>query len=241
MNYTKKRNIIVIVIAFLIGLIAGGRLLVREIIQNSGSSNLHFVASVIDGDTIRIEDKQRVRLIGIDTPGAGECYYHSSTQALKDLVEDKMVRLEKDITDKDEYGRLLRYVIVSNQDEDDIFINDYLLRKGFAKTMAMSPDTKYRDLFSSAQQEAYKDKLGMWGECGYELENQENREIDTGPTDPDCIIKGNISTRAYGKVYFMPDCTSYNAVKVDTRKGEKYFCTEQEAIDAGFRKGDNCP
>ena len=84
-------------------------------------------------------------------------------------------------------------------------------------------------------------EAGMWGECGYKLENQDKREIDTQPTDPNCIIKGNISEKGYGKIYFIPGCASYDSVKVDTRKGEQYFCTEQEAVDAGFHKADSCP
>ncbi|MFC1622650.1 thermonuclease family protein [Patescibacteria group bacterium] len=240
MKYAQKRNLVIAIIIFLAGLLAGGRLLGLKIPKFSQDSNVHFVVSVIDGDTIRIEDEQRVRLIGIDAPASGWCYYHTSTQALKDLVQDKMVRLEKDITDKDKYGRLLRYVFVVNEGEDNIFVNDYLLHKGFAKKFIISPDTQYRDLFTSAQQEAYRNKLGMWGECDYELEG-EYRQTDDQPTDPECLIKGNISDRAYGKVYFIPGCTSYEASKIDFSRGEQYFCTEQEAIDAGFRKGDNCP
>jgi len=238
MKYNQKRNLIVTIVVFLAGILVGGRLLIS---QNSQPLGYHNVSNVIDGDTVRISEEQRVRLIGIDSPEKGECYYHTSTQALKELIENKIVKLEKDITDKDDYGRLLRYIVLLSKEGDDILVNDYLVRKGFAKTFAVSPDTKYRDLLSSAQQEAYKNKLGMWGECNYELENQGAREVDTEPVDPKCTIKGNISERGYGKIYLIPGCVSYNSVKIDTRKGEQYFCTEQEAEDAGFRKAINCP
>jgi micrococcal nuclease len=238
MKYNQKRNLIIAIVVFLAGILVGGSLLIDK---NSQILNYYPVSSVIDGDTIKINKDQRIRLIGIDAPDKGECYYHTSTQALKELIEDKVVKLEKDITDKDDYGRLLRYVVLLNKDGDDILVNDYLIRKGFARTMAISPDTKYRDLLSSAQQEAYRNKLGMWGECNYELENQGAREVDTEPVDPKCTIKGNISEKGYGKTYLVPGCVSYESVKVDTRKGEQYFCSEPEAEDAGFRKAINCP
>jgi len=67
------------------------------------------------------------------------------------------------------------------------------------------------------------------------------REKDSGPSDPECIIKGNISEKGYGKTYLIPGCDNYKNVKIDQRKGEKYFCTEEEAFEAGFRKATNCP
>jgi micrococcal nuclease len=57
----------------------------------------------------------------------------------------------------------------------------------------------------------------------------------------DCVIKGNISDRGFGKIYFVPNCINYNRVKIDLKRGEKWFCTEEEAKEAGFRKATNCP
>jgi len=240
MKYNQKRNLIIAGVIFLAGILAGGRFIITKN-QNPQPTNYYQISSVLDGDTIKIEDGQRVRLIGIDAPESGACYYNESTQTLKDLVENKTVRLEKDMTDKDMYGRLLRYVILPNENGDDLLVNDDLVRQGFAKTLAMPPDTRYRDLLASAQQAAYKSKLGMWGKCGYELENQANRELDSQPMDPACVIKGNISEKGYGKTYLIPGCASYDSAKVDPRKGEQYFCTAEEAVAAGFRQAANCP
>src|SRR3989338_9559907 len=240
MKYNQKRNIFVAIIIFLAGIFLGGRFLITKN-QNPLPANHYQVSSVLDGDTLKIKDGQRVRLIGIDAPESGNCYYDASTRALKDLVENKTVRMEKDITDKDMYGRLLRYVILPNENGDDLLVNDYLTRQGFAKTSAVSPDTRYRDLLASAQQEAFKSKLGMWDKCGDELENQTKRELDSQPADPACVIKGNISEKGYGKTYLMPGCASYDSTKVDPRKGEQYFGTEEEATAAGFRRATNCP
>ena len=198
------------------------------------------VLEVIDGDTFKIKNNVRVRLLGIDTPEKGECYYNEARLVLKDLVEGRVVRLDKDITDKDRYERLLRYVILEKDGEDNLFVNDYLVRQGLALDIAYPPDNRYRDLLSSAGEEAKKERRGLWAACDYE-EALDLREEDSAPVDPDCVIKGNISEKGYGKTYLIPGCDNYNRVKIDARKGEAYFCSEEEAINAGFRKATNCP
>ncbi|MFH1456948.1 MAG: hypothetical protein ABIF17_02415, partial [Patescibacteria group bacterium] len=81
----------------------------------------------------------------------------------------------------------------------------------------------------------------MWAECDYQVENNLDNEMDTAPPSKDCIIKGNVSRKGYGNVYMLPGCPNYISVKIDPRKGDKYFCIEQEALDSGFRKSTNCP
>jgi len=218
-----------------------------KFIQNKKIAKLseepQIVTKVIDGDTIKVQEKIKIRLIGIDAPEKGECYYEEATDALKELVEGELVELRIDISKKDKYKRLLRHIILLNQDpeEDNIIVSDYLVRNGFAKAVPSPPDNLYRDLLSSAQEEAKREERGIWKECLDPAEAVELREKDAGPTDPNCIIKGNISEKAYGKTYLIPGCDNYNRVKIDTRKGEAYFCTEEEAEEAGFRKATNCP
>ena len=69
------------------------------------------VTQVIDGDTIRVEGGYKVRYIGIDTPEMGEAFGMEAWQANRKLVEGKKVRLERDVSETDKYGRLLRYVL----------------------------------------------------------------------------------------------------------------------------------
>ena len=88
-----------------------------------------YVAEVIDGDTFKLQNGTRVRLLGIDTPEKGECYYEEARDELKKLIGNKVVRMDKDISDKDKYDRLLRYIILERDGEDNLFINDYLNRK----------------------------------------------------------------------------------------------------------------
>lgn len=209
---------------------------------------LYFVNNVIDGDTIKVNGTMRVRLIGIDAPEAGECYYEDSKNALAGLISGEYVRLGKDVDAVDDHGRLLRYVFLPSQDlmENDIFVNAYLLRRGFAKTFSQSPNNRHDQYFVSVREEALIQRQGLWDACEgsmseYEQEAEKRREAHEPPTDPNCTIKGNISTVGVGKTYSFPGCSTYGQVKIDTRKGEQYFCTEEEAQAAGFIKSGNCP
>jgi len=124
------------------------------------------VKRVIDGDTIELTDGRRVRYIGINTPEMSdprkkvECFGREAKEKNKELVEGKIVELEKDISEKDIYGRYLRYVYVNG-----IFINEYLVEQGFANTMTIPPDVKYQKLFLEKEKQAREEKRGLWGKC----------------------------------------------------------------------------
>jgi len=124
------------------------------------------VARVIDGDTIEIDGGQKVRYIGIDTPEtvdprkAIQCFGKEASNKNKQLVEGKFVRLEKDISETDKYGRLLGYVWL-----DNTLINEYLVKVGFAHVSTFPPDVKYEKQFLQAQQYAQKNSLGLWQSC----------------------------------------------------------------------------
>jgi micrococcal nuclease len=118
------------------------------------------VTRVIDGDTIVIEGGYRVRYIGIDTPEIYpevEAFGIEAWQVNRQLVEGKEVRLERDISEVDKYGRLLRYVYV-----DDIFVNAELVRLGLAEAKAYPPDIKYQDYLEQMEREAKLAGRGMW-------------------------------------------------------------------------------
>jgi len=115
------------------------------------------VLQVIDGDTIIVEGGYHVRYIGIDSPEKYEPFYSEAKQINKDLVEGKMVKLEKDISDQDKYGRKLRYVYV-----DDILVNAELVRLGYAYAKAYPPDIKYQTFLDAMANEAKQLKRGIW-------------------------------------------------------------------------------
>ena len=211
-------------------------------VLDESQNKLHLVTEVIDGDTIMIDGSTRVRLIEIDAPEVGECYYSESKEALSNLVEGEYVRLEKDVSGVDGFGRLLRYVFLPQEDTmDDIFVDNYIIEQGFADIREASQDKRYREILIHGRNEAVAMEKGMWSACEQELEEEmEKFETDNPPSDPNCVIKGNISEHGYGKTYFPPGCANYKRTKIDFEKGDMYFCTEEEAEAAGFTKAESC-
>ncbi len=124
------------------------------------SEEMTRVTRVVDGDTIEIEGGRRVRYIGIDTPETTECFGNTATDENSRLVSGKTVRLVSDISDKDAYGRLLRYVYAG-----DVFVNDTLVRQGFAAAEPIKPDIQYASQFLTAQNEAKQENRGVWQAC----------------------------------------------------------------------------
>ena len=135
--------------------------------QNANiNDGLVRVVHVIDGDTIELEGGERIRYIGMDTPETVDprkpvqCFGLEASRKNKELVEGKRVRLEKDITDRDRYGRLLRYVWVG-----DVFVNLELVRQGFAHSYSYPPDIAHQDQFRAAEREAREANKGLWSAC----------------------------------------------------------------------------
>lgn len=211
--------------------------------QNANSSVLAAsrqsikVTRVIDGDTIEVEGGQKIRYIGIDTPETVhpnkslECFGIEASNKNKELVEGKEVELEKDVSETDKYGRLLRYVYI-----DNIFINDFLVRQGYAHASSYPPDVKYQDLFKSAEQEAKDNSRGLWPSCPAGTSQQSpNSQAPNTNSQSGCSIKGNISASGE-KIYHMPHQLYYDKTVIDVSRGERWFCTEDEALTAGWRK-----
>lgn len=133
-----------------------------------------LVTKVIDGDTIEIKSDPKtlkVRLIGIDTPETVDprrpvgCFGKKASAETKRLIEGKQVILTKDVSETDKYNRLLRYVFLPIGDGENLFINDYLIRQGFAKILTYPPDIKYDSRFLQAEKEAKDNLRGLWGQC----------------------------------------------------------------------------
>lgn len=124
------------------------------------------VRYAIDGDTIVLENNQRVRLIGIDAPEIenrkygreGEYYGEEAKQFLKQLIEGKDVRLEDGYEPFDKYGRGLAYVYLG-----DLFVNAELVRLGYAEVFRIF-DFEYKDQFLELERQARSQGLGIWAE-----------------------------------------------------------------------------
>jgi micrococcal nuclease len=136
-----------------------------------------YVTRVIDGDTLKLENGERVRLIGIDTPELHESdklyrdsqRTHQDIQTIKalgkraydftrSLVEGKSVTLEFDLERSDKYGRLLAYVYL----KDGTFVNAEIVKQGYASLMTYPPNVKYADLFLKLYREARENRRGLW-------------------------------------------------------------------------------
>jgi len=120
------------------------------------------VTRVIDGDTFVIDTGAHVRYIGMNAPEMNplECYATEATEIDKNLVLGKEVKLVKDVSETDKYGRLLRFVYIGNQ-----MIDDELVKVGAAKIETVPPDVEFKDQFLQSQNFAKENKLGLWGKC----------------------------------------------------------------------------
>lgn len=139
----------------------------------STSAQLVRVKKIIDGDTIEIASGQKVRYIGIDTPELHhptkgiQCFGREAMEENKKLIFTREIRLEKDVSETDKYGRLLRYAYVNNPlaSSEAVFVNDYLVRQGYAYAATFPPDVKYSQQFLQAQTEARDNDRGLWKKC----------------------------------------------------------------------------
>jgi micrococcal nuclease len=128
-----------------------------------------LVVEVVDGDTARMEisgSAQSVRYIGIDTPESvipgepPECFGKRSAALNRSLVEGGRVTLVLGAERRDRYGRLLAYVYL-----DELLVNAEIIRRGFARTLAIAPNTDFADRFARLQQAAANAGRGLWGAC----------------------------------------------------------------------------
>ncbi|MBA3018454.1 MAG: thermonuclease family protein [Proteobacteria bacterium] len=130
----------------------------------SFAQNWYGVRWVDDGDTIVLIDGRRVRYIGINAPEidhkdkkAEPCGY-SAKNYNKNMVLSKKVRLEFDREKHDQYGRLLAYVFL----EDGTFVNEVMIKNGYAYSLYRNPNKKYNKRLFKAQRDAMTAKKGIW-------------------------------------------------------------------------------
>lgn len=129
-------------------------------LEGLGEANQRaLVTRVIDGDTIEIETGEIVRLICIDTPELGEDNYQEAKDYLEDLILNKEVTLVRDVSDKDRYDRLLRYVFVG---QGLTFANVEIARNGWGNVARLPPDTYECDNIEDAQNRAKQQRIGIW-------------------------------------------------------------------------------
>lgn len=147
--------------------------------RDASAGQTYHVSRVVDGDTLKLSNGERVRLIGVDTPEVhmSEKLARDARKSNKDakeiqalgakasaftkqLCEGRQIRLEYDVQKRDRYGRLLAYAYL----EDGTFINAKILEEGYGQVMTVPPNVKYADRFLELQGQAREKGRGLWGE-----------------------------------------------------------------------------
>ncbi len=134
-------------------------------------SDVATVIKVIDGDTVvlRLQGAiETVRLIGVDTPETVhptkpvECFGPEASAFAHSVLKPKtQVRLQRDVEARDRFRRLLVYIYLI----DGTFVNQELLRLGFARTLSISPNTAFTAEFDSIETAARDSQIGLWSKC----------------------------------------------------------------------------
>ncbi|MGE0626187.1 MAG: thermonuclease family protein [Hyphomicrobiaceae bacterium] len=207
----------------------------RGVAPSSGST-VAGAARVVDGDTIVIGDV-RVRLEGIDAPETSQncsrslignwACGHEAARHLDRLVRGRQVECRS--VGADRYGRMLGICTVAGRD-----INAAMIRDGMAWAFV-----RYSTRYVGIEAQARQKKLGIWqGKAqrpwDYRAEQWTSAEAASRAEAPaGCVIKGNITNK--GRLYHTPWSHWYARTKIDTAKGERWFCNEAEAVAAGWR------
>ncbi len=193
-------------------------------------------ARVIDGDTLAF-GSVRVRLEGIDAPeqeqSCGKAWFgtwkcgKAATEHLERLVRDRAIRCDSVGTDA--YGRMLGICLA-----DGLDINADMVRNGLAWAFV-----KYSQRYVEVEADARAAKRGIWQGTAvpawqwraerWRAASSEKRDEAT----PACLIKGNITRK--GNIYHLPTERWYDKTRIEVDKGERWFCSESEAVAAGWR------
>lgn len=191
---------------------------------------------VVDGDTLDV-GPTRVRLEGIDAPelaqtcrtASGELWDCGKAAAsfLRSMVQQR--DLACDHSGSDVYRRTLATCF-----DEGTNINEAMVRAGMAWAFV-----KYSRAYVADEADARGRKVGVWqgpAEAPWNFRHAEWQVAETAAPSG-CAIKGNISAR--GHIYHMPWSPWYGRVKIDTSHGERWFCSEAEALTAGWRPASN--
>lgn len=122
------------------------------------------VVSVVDGDTVILDNDEAVRYLGVDTPElrSQDCLAAEATERNRELVEGKQVTLLRGLEDRDEFGRLLRWVFL----DDGTFVNAQLIWEGYARTLFFD-ESRFRQVFVQLKLAASERGAGGWSKCGW--------------------------------------------------------------------------
>ncbi|MCZ6841155.1 MAG: thermonuclease family protein [Alphaproteobacteria bacterium] len=199
--------------------------------SSSSSEPIIGQVSVIDGDTIEIHG-QRIRMFGIDAPESDQtCTVNGrqtrcgqqAAQALAGRIGQQTVTC--DPRDVDRYGRVVAVCSAGGED-----LNAWMVGQGMA--------VAYRQFstdYVPQEESAAKAKAGMWQGAFLWPWAWRRGQRELRITLTDCKIKGNIN-RGGERIFHVPGGQYYRSIKIDTSRGERWFCNDADARKAGWRK-----
>ena len=180
------------------------------------------VYKIADGDTFILENnKQTIRLFGIDAPEMDNCYGPESYARLDELLKKRQVQLKEPVVDK--FGRVVALVYVDGQ-----LINEIMIREGFAAYRSEPGSGK--EAMKAAHEIAKTNKIGIYSKTC----------TDKTPPNNKCNIKGNHDLDRNEYLYLTADCPYYSLVTVRRFEGDRWFCSISEAQKAGFKISSAC-
>lgn len=193
-------------------------------------------ARVIDGDTLDLNGS-RIRLYGVDAPEAGQtCERNGSswtcgaaaTQALSDFISGRPVSCLE--IERDRYGRAVSTCTVA-----DVDLGSWMVLNGWALEFDRYSDGRY----AQAEQAAATARIGLHSGQFVAPADWRSRPAPAAAAasdqpSGDCRIKGNISSDGT-RIYHLPGRRSYGPTRIDLSAGERWFCSEAEAVEAGWR------
>ena len=200
----------------------------------AAGAGISGVASVTDGDTLRI-GSERIRLHGIDAPeskqtcrAGGKTWAcgEAANRALRERLAGRPVGCAE--RDRDRYGRIVAVCSVDGAD-----VNAWMVEQGWAMAYR-----KYSTDYVSQESAAKAARLGVWrGEFVEPSRWRRGERLDAAAASGrgGCSIKGNISRKGT-RIYHVPGAQHYDRTRINTSKGERWFCSEAEARAAGWRR-----
>lgn len=217
--------------AFLLPLIVGALI---SSVAVAKSDTITGEPRVIDGDTIEVSG-QKIRIHGVDAPESRQTCQkggmewlcgQEASKAMRAIVGRSKVACEA--IDTDRYGRIVGRCVADGRD-----IGEALVSQGLALAYR-----RYSKDYVDAEAGAKASKLGMWsGQFVPPWDWRAGKRLNTAPANDNaaCTIKGNIS-RSGERIYHVPGGQYHSRTKISPDKGERYFCSEDDAAAAGWRR-----
>jgi micrococcal nuclease len=176
------------------------------------------VIEVVDGDTVVVETpdgtEETVRLIGIDAPDGNEDGTVEAAEALAAFIGGDPVTLTEDVSDRDRFGRLLRYLWVG-----DRLVNEELVAAGFATAARFPPDIEHAGVHEAAQQAAEMQALGLWATTTTTTSSTTSTTTTTTTTTTTVVVAAPTTTEAQCHPSYVGQCVPIGVSDVDCRGG----------------------